>query len=71
MFTSIGRVAGTVKLQKKVKEYVANLKKKECKGKMKIYSVILYTEEEKPGEEVYIYRAYQGEDGHGRRGTFM
>lgn len=56
--------------EKKVKEYVANLKKKECKGKMKIYSVILYTEEEKPGEEVYIYRAYQGEDGHGRRGDF-
>ena len=31
---------------------------------MKIYSVILYTEEEKPGEEVYIYRRdLSGESG--------
>ena len=37
---------------------------------MKIYSVILYTEEEKPGEKKSL-SGLSGEDGHGRRGTFM
>ncbi|MDD3437673.1 MAG: hypothetical protein PHC64_11030 [Candidatus Gastranaerophilales bacterium] len=43
---------------------------KGCAGKRKIYAVLLYTEEEKPGEEVYIYRKYTGEDGQGTDGNY-
>lgn len=52
-----------------VVQYAAILKEYEaCKGKRKIYSVLLYTEEEKPGEEVYIYRKYP--NGEGADGEF-
>ncbi|MDD3999331.1 MAG: hypothetical protein PHX62_00345 [Bacilli bacterium] len=39
-----------------------------CKNKRKIYSVLLYTKEEKPGEDL-IYREYGG-DGQGTDGKF-
>lgn len=53
-----------------VSQYAAILKQNEkCSGKRKIYSVLLYTREEKPGDKVNIYRKYEGE-GQGERGDF-
>jgi len=42
-----------------------------CSSKRDIYVVLLYTAEEKPGESVYIYRGYEGEDGQGTDGKFF
>lgn len=40
-----------------------------CQNKRPVYAVLLYTESEKPGDSVYIYREYDGE-GEGKEGTF-
>ncbi|MCK9535989.1 MAG: hypothetical protein M0R05_00135 [Bacilli bacterium] len=41
-----------------------------CKNKRPIYSVLLFSEEEKPRQSVYIFREYEGTDGEGTNGTF-
>lgn len=41
-----------------------------CRNKRPVYSVLLYTESEKPGHSVYIFREYEGTDGEGKEGTF-
>ncbi|HHZ17666.1 MAG TPA: hypothetical protein GX390_00085 [Acholeplasmataceae bacterium] len=41
-----------------------------CKAKRPVYSVLLYTKDEKPGQSVYIFREYGGTDGEGKEGTF-
>lgn len=47
------------------------LEKDACNDKRKIYSVLLYTKSEKPGEDVYIYREYTGDDGQGTDGKYF
>jgi len=41
-----------------------------CEAKRPIYTVLLFTESEKPGEATYIFRQYDGEDGDGTNETF-
>lgn len=46
------------------------LEKAGCSDKRKIYSVLVYTKDEKPGEDTYIYREYTGDDGEGTDGKY-
>jgi hypothetical protein len=41
-----------------------------CAPKRKIYAVLIYGEEDKPGEDNYIFREYAGTDGQGTDGKF-
>ncbi|HBP26015.1 MAG TPA: hypothetical protein DD618_03585 [Acholeplasmatales bacterium] len=43
----------------------------DCATKRKIYAVLLYTASEKPGEDTYIYREYEGSDGQGTDGKYF
>lgn len=42
-----------------------------CSSKRKIYAVLLYTSEEKPNLDKYIYRTYEGEGGQGTDNKFF
>ena len=46
------------------------LEKAGCSTKRKVYSVLVYTKDEKPGEKTYIYREYTGDDGEGTDGKY-
>lgn len=55
-----------------VSQYAQLLKEKDaCSVKRKLYSVLLYTQTEKPGEDIYIFREYVGIDGQGNEGKFF
>lgn len=42
-----------------------------CNEKRKIYSVLLYTQDEKPKDDNLIYREYKGEGGQGTDGKYF
>jgi predicted small lipoprotein YifL len=44
---------------------------KTCSGKRPVYGVLLYTEAEQPGKQVYIYRQYEGAGGQGTDGKYF
>lgn len=55
-----------------VAQYATLLKEKEaCDDKRPVYTVVLYTKEEKPKDEVIIYREYKGSDGQGTDGKYF
>ena len=56
----------------RVIEYATIRKEKDtCSDKRKIYSVLVYTKDEKPKEDTYIYREYTGDDGQGTDGKYF
>jgi len=52
-------------------QYATILKEKDaCVDKRKVYTVVLYTQNDKPKDENIIYREYTGTDGEGTDGKY-